>query len=315
MIVEELVQGSENWLRYKQKTLGSSEAAVILGISPWNTPYGLWKSKTGRAVKEFRSNPSIDRGNRWEPAARARYELKTGIDLPPVVKEHPRYKFIIASLDGYSEEKQIIIEIKCITSRKTLEMAQKEGTQQERVIPHYYSQVQHQLMTTGAKEAHFFVCLIEKVGHTEQITEEALVIVKPDEEYQKNLLMKEIEFYNFMQQDIPPPLSDRDYLEADDQSTVLLFSRVKEAKLALQAHAAEIERLANESLLIRTKLQALVDATKPLEEAFEELREEAKEQAESLGHCKISASGINMIKNKTGSWSIRLASEGDTDAR
>lgn len=310
MIVEELVQGSESWLRYKQKTLGSSEAAVILGISPWNTPYGLWKSKTGKAVKEFRSNPSIDRGNRWEPAARARYELRTGFDFPAVVKEHPRYKFIIASLDGYSEQEKIIIEIKCVTGRKTIDEA-KAG----RVVDHYYSQVQHQLLVTGANEAHFFVCLIEKIGHTEQITEEALVIVKPDEEYQKNLLMKEIEFYNFMQQDIAPPLTDRDYLEADDQSTVLLFSRIKEAKLALQAHAAEIEKTAAEMAALRLKLQALVDSTKAKEEAFAELREEAIEHVETLGHGKIAASGVHMNKNKNDSWSIRLANEGESDAR
>lgn len=35
------------WLKQREKGIGSSEVATILGLNPWDTPYQLWRRKTG----------------------------------------------------------------------------------------------------------------------------------------------------------------------------------------------------------------------------------------------------------------------------
>lgn len=288
--MDQLEQQTTAWRQFRQTRIGSSDASVIMKQSKWSTPHKLWQEKTGRLPLEQKTNFAIERGNRWEPAARARYELKTGFELPPTIKIHPRYKFLIASLDGFSEEQQVVLEIKCFTSTSNFEMV-KSG----KVPDVYWPQVQHQLMVTGAKSVHFFCCLIGKVGMTEQILDDALIEVQPDEAYQKELLLEEINFYNCMQQDIAPPLTEADYLEAEDQSTVLLFSKLKRLKLDVQRKQKMVSKLLEEIDL--------------LDGDFDELKEEAVEHCETLGHSKISSVGVKMVKTKAGHWQVRLADE------
>lgn len=37
----------EEWLKYRESGIGSSEVATILGLNPWETPYQLWRRKKG----------------------------------------------------------------------------------------------------------------------------------------------------------------------------------------------------------------------------------------------------------------------------
>lgn len=37
----------EEWLHQREKGIGSSEVATILGLNPWETPYQLWRRKRG----------------------------------------------------------------------------------------------------------------------------------------------------------------------------------------------------------------------------------------------------------------------------
>ena len=57
----------------RSKFLGGSDAAAVIGVSPWNTPVELWMKKTGRAPAEVidRVRQKIfDRGHKLEPFIR-----------------------------------------------------------------------------------------------------------------------------------------------------------------------------------------------------------------------------------------------------
>ena len=45
-------QGSEEWLKLRKNYLGASDAAVVLGISPFQTRYQLWQDKLGLGQKK-----------------------------------------------------------------------------------------------------------------------------------------------------------------------------------------------------------------------------------------------------------------------
>ena len=70
--IVKLVQGSAEWHEHRRKYRNASETPVVLGVSPWLTPYQLWQQKLGLIEPEV--TPAMLRGTQLEPAARAAYE-------------------------------------------------------------------------------------------------------------------------------------------------------------------------------------------------------------------------------------------------
>lgn len=282
----ELEQNSLEWLTWRRSRLGASDSPIILGVSPWKTRYELWLEKTMRDEKKTsdtssRPNAAIERGNRFESAVRALHELETGLDFPPAILVHPQYDFIMCSLDGYAKEEGIVAEYK-VAGEEVFKLAQK-GIVHEK----YYPQVQHQLMVTGAKENHFYVGIAKQQGTGEwHIADTAKVIVKPDLEYQKGLLLQLVSFWDFVQKDIPPPLTDRDTVYPDDQSTLLLFSKLKKLKDLMKSADCQNFNL--------------------IESKYKEVKQETIEHVEAeIKHPRVSAAGVSMSKGKRG-WVVRV---------
>src|SRR5689334_17014377 len=61
----------------------ASETPIVLGVSPWTTPYQLWQQKLGLAANEI--NQAMLHGTELESAARAVYERLTGLVMQPLV--------------------------------------------------------------------------------------------------------------------------------------------------------------------------------------------------------------------------------------
>ena len=103
-----LVQGSTEWHEHRRQYRNASETPVVLGVSPWQTPYQLWQQKLGRTEPEV--TPAMLHGTQLEPAARAAYEQQTGLVMQPLVVVDGEYS---ASLDGLTLAGERIVEIKC----------------------------------------------------------------------------------------------------------------------------------------------------------------------------------------------------------
>ena len=71
-----MVQGSPEWHEHRRKYRNASETPVILGLSPWQTPYQLWQLKLGLVEQEVTA--AMRHGSELEPVARAAYERQTG---------------------------------------------------------------------------------------------------------------------------------------------------------------------------------------------------------------------------------------------
>jgi putative phage-type endonuclease len=148
---DETRQGSEAWLRWRNKGLGSSDAAVLLGTSPWKTATELWQEKKGLWKPKFgwAQKQAMERGKRLEPCVRRLYEAWAGTLYPDATAEHPQHKFMRVSYDGINMTHGRLIEIKC-PNQKDHELALM-GELPSKYMP----QVQWQLMISGLPEADY----------------------------------------------------------------------------------------------------------------------------------------------------------------
>jgi putative phage-type endonuclease len=230
MKIIELEQGSEEWRQWRKDGIGASEAPVIMGVSPWDTPFRLWEKRTGKA-KAQEANSAMKRGTELEPVARALYIELTKNDIKPVCVEHEAFRWLRASLDGYNAEKGLIVEIKCPGK------ADHDLALGGLVPAKYAHQLQHQLMATNAQLLHY-------VSYSPQTGSMALVEVKPDEAIQKALFKAETEFWKCICEDTAPELIEADYEQINDPILLALAEQFKLRKQQIEVleAAQEVDR-------------------------------------------------------------------------
>lgn len=232
--IVQLPQGSPEWLDYRLSKRNASESAAVMGLSPWTTPYQLWLMKTGRHVQNV--NAAMLRGTELEPDARAAYEAHTGLVMQPLVLDDGVYS---ASLDGMTLDGDLIVEIKVPMRGTRSDLWQDVAAGQ--VPEHYMVQIQHQLMVSGADTAHLWIYNGE-IGILHEIT--------PDVALMDRIRAAWDSFQQFLDGDIPPPLTEADTLIRHDAAwaqAAMTFAAAKQAE-EVTAEQLDAARLALISL-------------------------------------------------------------------
>lgn len=182
-------QGSTEWLEARKSGIGSSDAAIVLGLSNYanTTPIELWEEKTGRKERDPTSQDDVwfqGRGHALEPLIRQHYSdtfNRSVINIQGTVR-HKVHEFLLASLDGYTPCERLV-EFKTATSRKGWGEA---GTDE---VPYaYLIQVQHAMLVTGLKVA--------DVGVTIAGLPPVYYVVEADAEIQQLILESCQAFWN-----------------------------------------------------------------------------------------------------------------------
>ena len=180
--VIDLQQNTPEWHEYRKSHIGASDAPIIMGISPWMTANDLWKEKMGFIDPKPMTSMML-RGQQLEPEVRKMVIEEKKINFVPITIESRAYHFLSASLDGMSDDRKIILEIKC-PNKLT-----HEETCRGDVSRHYYTQVQHQLFVSGADE-----CLF--VSYRPKSTQElAYVTILSDPDYINEIIDRETKFF------------------------------------------------------------------------------------------------------------------------
>lgn len=148
MKIANLTQRGDGWHEWRQKGVTATDAVVIVGRSPYKTPWRLWAEKTGFAIPEdLSNNPNVQRGVEFEDSARMAVELKWGDILLPVCVESSENPLLRASLDGLNSAGEPV-ELKCPSEdvwNEVLRLGERSEAYQL-----YYPQVQHQINVTKA---------------------------------------------------------------------------------------------------------------------------------------------------------------------
>jgi putative phage-type endonuclease len=220
-----LVQGSAEWHEHRRTHRNASETPVVLGVSPWATPYQLWQQKLGLAKPEI--NTAMLRGTELEPAARAAYERLTGLVMKPLVLIDGEDS---ASLDGFTLAGDRVVEIKCpLKGRESSLWKAIEG----RTLPeHYRWQVQHQLMVTKADVADVFIF---------DGSEGVIFPVAPDPDAWPRIHAGWDDFACYVAEAQAPPLTDRDTRIRDDPEWLEAAARYVGLRTAYDELSAQVD--------------------------------------------------------------------------
>ncbi len=167
-----LEQGTTEWKKWRKGGFGASDIPTLMGENPWKSISKLLEEKNGYGG-DF-TNAAMRRGTILKPEAREKYCEVIGFEVNPICIQHNDYFWARASLDGISEDRNHIVEIKCGES------AYKKALFGE-VPKYYYGQLQHILFITGLNIIDYWCYLPDVKG--------ILIKVKKDDSYINNLII------------------------------------------------------------------------------------------------------------------------------
>lgn len=227
--VIDVQQGTDDWHRFRRKHIGASDAPIILGVSPWRTPYQLWQEKLGLAEGYSKISDKMQRGLDLEDEARKKFIEITGIEVKPYVIKSHKNSYSCASFDGICEDFTHSVEIKC-PGNVAHEMA-LQGK-----IPEYYiPQLNHQM----------YVCDLEYIFYFSynEHSSKVLKFYRNEEEIQR-LVDYERDFWDCVQELREPKFTEKDYINKDQDSSWLDTAfEWKEAKKQMDYWDKEEKRL------------------------------------------------------------------------
>ncbi|RMD64878.1 hypothetical protein D6833_03710 [Candidatus Parcubacteria bacterium] len=223
--VVDLTQNTPEWHAHRANHFNASEAPAAMNAGKYapKTRDELLLRKMG-VIQDEHSDYTLDlfrRGHEAEDAARAIVEAEFGIELFPATGvEEVDGLPLSASFDGITMDEDIIFEHKLLNKSLVEQIAAGE------LEPHYYWQLEHQALVSGAKCA-IFAC--------SDGTKENLHILEytPSEARQKELIKGWQAFQQMMDEYAPP--SDEAVSAAEE------LAQIKDQLDELSAKAKSLE--------------------------------------------------------------------------
>ena len=215
------------WLEWRKKGIGGSDASVVCGISRYKSPVELWLDKTDQ-MQSAEAGEAAYWGTLLESVVRSEFSKRTGIEVQCVnqllqSEEHP---FMLANLDGICQHPELGT---CVFEAKT-SSAFKAGEWENSIPDAYTLQIQHYLAVTGYAGAYIAVLI---GGNTFRWK-----FIERDEELISMLIQLEEEIWNRVEELVPP------VLDGSDGSAKFIAERfpnsVPKSQITLPDSAAEL---------------------------------------------------------------------------
>lgn len=233
-------ESREEWLELRKKYIGGSDAASVVGLNDYQSPYALWAEKMGIAPA-FEGNLRTRVGTELEPVIAKLFEEETGkkVQNCNFTLINDVFPWAVADVDRMVIGEDAILEIKS-TSALNLKHY-KNGDYPAR----FYVQVMHYLAVTGKQKAYLAVL----IGNSDfRIFE-----IERDEDEISALMEAEKQFYGYMQSGEEPPANavDVESIElahpTSNGTSIELFGQqnIMREYLELKARIAALEKEAD----------------------------------------------------------------------
>ena len=189
-----LFMQDDKWREGRKHSIGASDAAAVIGISPWKTEAQLWDEKANGKMLDFHNSDTV-RGHRSESHILELYGIETGRKIfsgERIMLMSNRNSFMSCTLDGIDftdENNPIIIEV------KSVKFSHGEWSD-DRIPDYYFTQLLHQLAVTGWDEAILLVRFTRNEGW-DSASERLYHVKRADVQDQiDKLVRKESKFWN-----------------------------------------------------------------------------------------------------------------------
>jgi putative phage-type endonuclease len=196
MIAKKLVSTKdmpeEEWLKWRKKGIGGSEAATIAGLNPWSSTLKVYIDKINEEAVEHQDNECMRVGRDLEDYVARRFEEATGKKVRKVnyLLQHREHEFMLANLDRDIVGEEAFLE--CKTTGSYSKSDWEEG-----VPLHYEIQCLHYMSVTGC--THCYIAVL--IGNEKFIWHK----IERDEDTINNLIKIEKDFWeNNILANVPP---------------------------------------------------------------------------------------------------------------
>lgn len=198
----------KDWLEYRRRGIGGSDAAAILGISPFATARDLYYDKLKIVPFDDSESNWVAKkmGHLLEDLVAEIFHVKTGYRIYQIKKMfyHPVHTFMLADIDYFVElpgGRTAILEIKTTNYNAKDHWWSEDG--QEIVPLNYEAQGRHYMTVMNIDEV-FYCCLY---GNNED--EVIIRHIDRDRDYEAELIALEQDFWeNHILTGMPPPYTE-----------------------------------------------------------------------------------------------------------
>jgi putative phage-type endonuclease len=247
-------------------SIGSSEIASVLGVSPYRSPFQLWDEKTNGST--FTGNKYTKAGTFLEPAVVRFFEDATGADIVPGFVDdirftHPRVKIATATPDRLYTRLREGRLIRGIVECKTTQI---NITDENEVPPSWFCQAQYQAEIFNAYQT----------AHGGEMCEEITIAwlvrglefryahFEVDMEFGRHLIERAAEFWeNFVETGKAPDYETAEdvltaYPKHTDGATVEATDETVQAYEQLVGIEAQIKALEEEADIIKDNFKKIM---------------------------------------------------------
>ena len=205
----------EEWLQLRSQYIGGSDAAAVVGMNPFASPYALWAEKTGKKPG-FSGNLATEVGTYLEEFVAQLFAAETGKKVRKCNHSflNSDYPFAIANIDREIVGEDAGLEIKTTNSLNLKKFKNGEYP------ANYYCQCVHYMAVTGKKRWYLAVL----IGNNEF----KWFMIERDEAEIAALMNAEADFWECVKNGTPPAI-DGSKATTDTLTTIYAESNDAEA--------------------------------------------------------------------------------------
>lgn len=200
-LVNTLDLSHEEWLEWRRKGIGGSDAAAICGLNPWRSSVRVYLDKVEPPAMPEQNSERMRIGSDLEDYVAKRFEEATGkkVRRNNFMMVHDDHEFMMANID-----REVVGENALLECKTTNSFAKKDWEDGKTPL-HYEIQCHHYMAVTGAERV-YIACLLGN---------EAFVwnIIERDEDTIQYLIELESRFWNdhVLAKEPPAPDGSEDY--------------------------------------------------------------------------------------------------------
>ena len=151
----------QTWRQQRRDGIGGSDAAAVLGLSPYESALSVYYAKVEGVDKK--ESLAMEIGRELEPFLRRKFEqwirdtegCPVQVEEVPFMLGNPDYPFMFANIDGRFTHPELGL---CGLELKSTGEFQRSAWEEDEVPDHCYIQVQHYMAVTGLQ--HFYIAYL-----------------------------------------------------------------------------------------------------------------------------------------------------------